>query len=65
MLGFQLRQDPQIYPRKPLSGIRAVGGAYIATDYTYQLTFYTRPDGIISKTDIKKNYEPTSEFKWK
>ncbi len=65
MLGFQLRQDPQIYPRRPFSGTRAVGGTYISTDHTYQLTFYTRPDGIISKTDIKKNYEPTSEFQWK
>ena len=65
MLGFQLRQDPQIYPRKPLRGTRVVGGRYISTDYTYQLTFYTRPDGVISKTDIKKNYDPTSEFKWK
>ena len=65
MLGFQFRQDPQIYPRQPLSGTRVVGGTYISTDHTYQLTFYTRPDGVISKTDIKKNYEPTSEFKWK
>lgn len=64
-LGFQLRQDPQVYPRLPFSGTRAVGGTYISTDHTYKLTFYTRPDGIISKTDIKKNYEPTSEFQWK
>ena len=65
MLGFQLRQDPQIHPRQPLRGTRAVGGTHILTDYTYELTFYTRPNGVISKTDIKKNYDPTSEFKWK
>lgn len=65
MQGFQLRQDHQIHPRRRPGGMRAVGGTYISTDYTYQLTFYTRPDGVISKTDIKKNYEPTSEFKWK
>ena len=64
MPGFQLRQDHQIHPRRRPGGMRAVGGRYISTDHTYQLTFYTRPDGIISKTDIKKNYEPTSEFKW-
>ena len=63
--GFQLRQDHEIHPQRRPGGMRAVGGTYISTDYTYQLTFYTRPDGTISKTDIKKNYDPTSEFKWK
>ncbi|MDE0424997.1 MAG: hypothetical protein OXN25_09030 [Candidatus Poribacteria bacterium] len=62
---YQLRQDHPIHPRHHRGGMRAVGGRYISTDYTYQLTFYTRPDGVISKTEIKKNYDPTSEFKWK
>ena len=61
MLGSQLRQDHPIYSR----GMRAVSGTYISTGYTYQLTFYTRPNGIIDKTDIKKNHDPASEFKWK
>lgn len=63
--GFQLRQDHQIHPRSRPGGMGPVGGTYISTGHTYQLTLYTRPDGVISKTDIKKNYEPTSEFKWK
>ncbi len=63
--GFQLRQDHEIHPQRRPGGMRAVGGTYISTDYTYQLTFYIRTDGTISKTDIKKNYDPTSEFKWK
>ena len=62
---YQLWQDHQIHPRLRPGGMRTVGGTYISTDYTYQLTFYTRPDGTISKTDIKRNYDPTSEFKWK
>ena len=61
----QLRQDHQIHPRHRLGGMRAVGGTYVSTGYTYQLTFYTRSNGIISKTDIKKNHDPASEFKWK
>ena len=61
----QIRQDLQINPRRRPGGILAVGGTYISTGYTYQLTFYTRPNGIISKTDIKKNHDPASEFKWK
>lgn len=65
MQGFQLRQDHQIHPRRPPTGMRAVGGIHISTGYTYQLTFYTRPNGVISKTDIKKNYDPASELKWK
>lgn len=65
MPGFQLRQDHQIHPRCRPGGMRAVGGTYISTGYTYQLTFYTRPNGAIYKTDIKKDHDPTSEFKWK
>lgn len=61
MLGSQLRQGHPIHSR----GMRKVSGTYISTGYTYQLTFYTRPNGIISKTDIKKNHDPASEFKWK
>ena len=61
ILGSQLRQGHPIHSR----GMRKVSGTYISTGYTYQLTFYTRPNGIISKTDIKKNHNPSSEFKWK
>ena len=61
MLGSQLRQDYPIHSR----GMRTVSGTYISTGYTYQLTFYTRPNGIIDKTEIKKNHDPASEFKWK
>ena len=63
--GFHLRQDHGIHPRRSPGGMRAGDGRYIPTGYTYQLTFYTRPNGTIYKTDIKKNYEPTSELKWK
>ena len=62
---FQLRRDHEILTRRYPTGIREVDGTYISTGYTYTLTFYTRPDGIISKTDIKKNYDPASELKWK
>lgn len=58
MLGSQRRQDYPIHSR----GMRTVSGTYISTGYTYQLTFYTRPNGIIDKTDIKKNHDPASEF---
>lgn len=61
MLGPQLRQGHPTH----FGGMRKVSGTYIATGYTYQLTFYTRPNGIISKTDVKKNHGPASEFKWK
>ena len=65
MLGSQRRQDRPIHSRGMFRGMRTVSGTYIATGYTYQLTFYTRPNGIISKTDIKKNHDPASEFQWK
>ena len=63
--GFQLRQDHQILTRRYPTGMREVGGTYFSTGYTYTLTFYARPDGVIDKTDIKKNYDPASELKWK
>ena len=63
--GFQIRQDHQFYSQRRPSGMQGVGGVYGSTGYTYELTFYARPDGIISKTDIKKNYDPASELNWK
>ena len=52
--------------RQDLGGLRqGVGRAYISTDYAYEITFYTRPDGIISKTLVKKNYDAANELKWK
>ena len=52
--------------RQDLGGLRSgVGRAYLSTGHAYEITFYTRPDGIISKTDIEKNHDPASEFKWK
>lgn len=62
---FQLRQDHQILSRRYPTGIREVKGTYFSTGYTYTLTFYARPDGVIDKTNIKKNYDPASELKWK
>lgn len=63
--GFQIRQDHQLYRQRRPSGMQGVGGVYGSTGYAYEIMFYTRPDGIISKTDIKKNYDPASELKWK
>ena len=37
----------------------------LSTDYTFNIVFYTRPDGTIYKTYIKKNDDPASELKWK
>jgi hypothetical protein len=62
MLESQNRQGHPIHSPR---GMRQVSGTYISTGYTYQLTFYTRPNGIIDKTDIKKDHDPASEFKWK
>ena len=64
------RMIPQAGSRKParqdLGGLRSgVGRAYLSTDYAYEITFYTRPDGIISKTLAKKNYDAANELKWK
>lgn len=63
--GFQLRQDHQLYPLRRPSGMQGVGGKYLSTDYTYMIAFYARPNGIIYKTLLKKNYDPASELKWK
>ena len=52
--------------RQDLGGLRqGVGRAYISTDSAYEITFYTRPDGIISKTLAEKNYDAANELKWK
>jgi len=63
--GFLLRRDPQTYLRRDPRDIRGVAETYFSTGYSYQLTFYARPNGIISKTLVKKNYDPASEFQWK
>ena len=59
------RQDHQFYALRRPSGMKGVGGTYFSTGHTYQLTFYTRPNGTIAKTDIKKNYDPAGELQWK
>ena len=60
------RPGQQRPSRQDLGGLRqGVGRAYISTDYAYEITFYTRPDGIISKTLAKKNYDAANELKWK
>ena len=52
--------------RQDLGGLRSgVGGAYLSTDYAYEITFYTRPNGIIYKTLAKKNQDAANELKWK
>ena len=66
---FLAPQRHRILSLRHPNGLNGVSGTILQldpeTDYIYELTFYTRPDGIISKTDIKKNYNPTSEFNWK
>ena len=39
--------------------------AYLSTDYAYEITFYTRPNGIIYKTLAKKNQDAANELNWK
>ena len=52
--------------RQDLDGLRSgVGRAYLSTDYAYEITFYTRPNGIIYKTLAKKNQDAANELKWK
>ena len=52
--------------RQDLGGLRqGVGRAYLSTDYAYEITFYTRPNGIIYKTLAKKNYNAANELNWK
>ena len=52
--------------RQDLGGLRSgVGRAYLSTDYAYEVTFYTRPNGIIYKTLAKKNQDAANELNWK
>ena len=62
---FLAPQQHRIFSQRHPNGLKGVSGPILQTDYNYELTFYARPNGIISKTDIKKNYNPTSELKWK
>ncbi len=62
---FLAPQNHRIFSQRQHSGLHGVAGTILQTDYTYELTFYARPNGIISKTDIKKNYNPTTELNWK
>ncbi len=62
---FLAPQRHRILSKRYPNGLNGVSGTILQTDYTYELTFYTRPDGIISKTLIKKNYDPASELKWR
>ena len=62
---FLAPQNHRIFSQRQHSGLHGVAGTILQTDYNYELTFYARPDGIISKTDIKKNYNPTTELNWK
>ncbi|MCY3740664.1 MAG: hypothetical protein OXH00_06570 [Candidatus Poribacteria bacterium] len=62
---FLAPQRHRILSKRYPNGLNGVSGTILQTDYTYELTFYARPDGIISKTLIKKNYDPASELKWK
>ena len=64
------RMIPQAGSRRParqdLVGLRQGAGlAYVSPDYAYEITFYTRPNGIINKTLAKKNYNAVNELKWK
>ena len=62
---FLAPQRHRILSKRYPNGLSGVSGTILQTDYTYELTFYARSDGIISKTLIKKNYDPASELKWK
>ena len=62
---FLAPQHHRIFSQRQPNGLNGVSGTILQTDYNYELTFYARPDGIISKTNIKKNYNPTSGLKWK
>ena len=66
--GFLVDQESRMQgflPRRHISGMQGVSGTYVSTGYTYQFTFYTRPNGIIYKTLAKQNHDATSELKWK
>ena len=62
---FLVPQRHRILSQRHPNGLKGVSGTILQTDYTHELTFYTRPDGIISKTLAKKNYDATSELNWK
>ena len=62
---FLARQHHRILSQRHPNGLNGVSGTILQTGYAYELTFYTRPDGIISKTLAKKNYDAASELKWK
>ena len=62
---FLAPQNHRIFSQRQHSGLNGVSGTILQTDYTYELTFYTRPNGIIYKTLAKKNYDAANEIKWK
>ena len=62
---FLAPQRHRIFNRRHNNGLKGASGPILQTDYAYELIFYARPDGIISKTDVKRNYNPTSEVNWK
>ncbi len=62
---FLARQEHRILSRRHANGLTGVAGTILQTDYTYEITFYTRPDGVIYKTLSKKNYDAANELKWK
>lgn len=62
---FLAPQRHRILSQRHPNGLNGVSGTILQTDYTHELTFYTRPDGIISKTLAEKNYDATSELNWK
>ena len=62
---FLAPQHHRIFSQRQPNGLNGVSGTILQTDYNYELTFYARPDGIISKTLAKKNYDAANELKWK
>ena len=62
---FLARQEHRILSQRHANGLTGVAGTILQTDYTYEFTFYTRPDGVIYKTLSKKNYDAANELKWK
>ena len=52
----------------PVSGFlgeQEVTDKYVPIDYTYQLTFYTHPDGVIYKTLVKPDQDSAGSSRWK
>ena len=62
---FLARQEHRILSQRHANGLTGVAGTILQTDYTYEFTFYTRPNGVIYKTLSKKNYDAANELKWK